>query len=98
MEQKWMNEVEAHHEIACDHNGYERAVMFTCLYGSQNYGLATDASDVDTKSYVFPSIRDTAFHRPLLSKELVAPDGSHVEMKDYRDMFANIRKQSMNKP
>ena len=93
---KWMNEVAAHHEMACDHNAYERAVMFTCLYGSQNYSLATETSDVDTKSYVFPSIRDAAFHRPLLSKELAAPDGSHVEMKDYRDMFANIRKQSMN--
>ena len=96
MEKKWMNEVEAHHEMARDHNAYERAVMFTCLYGSQNYGLATETSDVDTKSYVFPSIRDVAFHRPLLSKELTASDGSHVEMKDYRDMFANIRKQSMN--
>ena len=96
MEKKWMNEVEAHHEMARDHNAYERAVMFTCLYGSQNYGLATESSDVDTKSYVFPSIRDVAFHRPLLSKELTAPDGSHVEMKDYRDMFVNIRKQSMN--
>lgn len=96
MEKKWMDEVTAHYEMACEYNAYERAVMFTCLYGSQNYGLATDASDVDTKSYVFPSIRDVAYHRPLLSKELVAPDGSHVEMKDYRDMFANIRKQSMN--
>ena len=96
MEQKWMNEVKIHHELAADHNAYERAVMFTCLYGSQNYGLATETSDVDTKSYVFPSIRDVVFHRPLLSKELTAPDGSHVEMKDYRDMFANIRKQSMN--
>lgn len=96
MEKKWMNEVKTHHEMASDHNAYERAVMFTCLYGSQNYGLATETSDVDTKSYVFPSIRDAAFHRPLLSKELTAPDGSHVEMKDYRDMFANIRKQSMN--
>lgn len=96
MEKKWMDEVAAHYEMACEYNAYERAVMFTCLYGSQNYGLATDASDVDTKSYVFPSIRDVAYHRPLLSKELVAPDGSHVEMKDYRDMFANIRKQSMN--
>lgn len=96
MEKKWMDEVAAHYEMACEYNAYERAVMFTCLYGSQNYGLATDASDVDTKSYVFPSIRDVAYHRPLLSKELVAPDDSHVEMKDYRDMFANIRKQSMN--
>ena len=96
MEKKWMDEVAAHYEMACEYNAYERVVMFTCLYGSQNYGLATDASDVDTKSYVFPSIRDVAYHRPLLSKELVAPDGSHVEMKDYRDMFANIRKQSMN--
>ena len=96
MEKKWMDEVAAHYEMACEYNAYERAVMFTCLYGSQNYGLATDASDVDTKSYVFPSIRDVAYHRPLLSKELIAPDGSHVEMKDYRDMFANIRKQSMN--
>lgn len=93
---KWMNEVKAHHELAANYNAYERAVMFTCLYGSQNYGLATDTSDVDTKSYVFPSIRDAAFHRPLLSAELTAQDGSHVEMKDYRDMFANIRKQSMN--
>ena len=57
--------------MACDHNAYERAVMFTCLYGSQNYGLATDASDVDTKSYVFPSIRDAAFHRPLLEGSLL---------------------------
>lgn len=93
---KWIDEIKTHHKLAAEHNAYERAVMFTCLYGSQNYGLATDASDVDTKSYVFPSIRDVAYHRPLLSKELVAPDGSHVEMKDYRDMFANIRKQSMN--
>lgn len=96
MEQKWMNEVRAHHGLAADYNAYERAVMFTCLYGSQNYGLDTDNSDVDTKSYVFPSIRDAAFHRPLLSKELIAPDGSHVEMKDYRDMLANIRKQNIN--
>ena len=96
MEKKWMDKVAAHYEMACEYNAYERAVMFTCLYGSQNYGLATETSDVDTESYVFPSIRDAAFHRPLLSKELIAPDGSHVEMKDYRDMFANIRKQSMN--
>lgn len=96
MEQKWMNEVKTHHELAVDHNAYERAVMFTCLYGSQNYGLATETSDVDTESYIFPSIRDAAFHRPLLSTELTAPDGSHVEMKDYRDMLANVRKQSIN--
>lgn len=96
MEQKWMDEVRSHHKLAQEYNGHERAVMFSCLYGSQNYGLATSVSDVDTKSYVFPSFQDAALHRPLLSKELIAPDGSHVEMKDYRDMFMNIRKQSMN--
>ena len=93
---KWMDEVKAHHEFAGNHNAYEREVMFTALYGSQNYGLATDSSDVDTKSFVFPSFWEVALHKPLLSKELTAPDGSHVEMKDYRDMCANLKKQSVN--
>lgn len=93
---KWMNEVEAHHELVGNHNAHEREVMFTALYGSQNYGLATEGSDVDTKSFVFPSFWEVALHKPLLSKELTAPDGSHAEMKDYRDMCANLKKQSIN--
>lgn len=91
-----MDEVKAHHELAGKHNAYEREVMFTALYGSQNYGFATDSSDVDTKSFVFPSFWELALHKPLLSKEHTAPDGSHVEMKDYRDMCTNLKKQSVN--
>ena len=96
MEQKWFDEVKNHYNFVAENNSNERDVMFTCLYGSQNYGMATDRSDVDTKSFVFPSYSDIAFHQPLLSEQLVLSNGSHAEMKDYRDMLNNIRKQNMN--
>lgn len=96
MDKKWLSEVLHHHELAQTHCANERPVMLTALYGSQNYGLATNASDVDTKSYVFPSFHEVALHKPLLSNELTALDDSHVELKDYRDMCTNLRKQSIN--
>lgn len=69
-------------------------IMATALYGSQNYGLATDSSDFDTKTLVFPTLTALTFKREM-SKVLHADDGL-VEIKDFRDMFAMWRKGSLN--
>lgn len=69
-------------------------VMATALYGSQNYGLATETSDFDTKTLVFLTYSAIAYKREM-SKALHVHDGL-VEIKDFRDMFAMWRKGSLN--
>lgn len=68
--------------------------MATALYGSQNYGLAMETSDFDTKTLVFPTLDAIAYKREM-SKALHVDDGL-VEVKDFRDMFAMWRKGSLN--
>ena len=66
------------------------------LYGSQNYGIATEESDVDTKLIVLPSLDDMVFNRPPMSKTLSLPNGEQCDVKDIRLMFDNYRKQNIN--
>ena len=79
----------------CAEHGMIR--IFTGLFGSQNYGLDTDKSDVDTKSIVVPSVSDW-----LWSTEgdanyvLEMPDGSHAEMKPVVGMFKQFIKGNVN--
>lgn len=66
------------------------------LYGSQNYGLDTPASDVDSKIIVLPSFRDLILNRKPVSHVLNLPDGEHCEVKDIRLMFDCFKKQNIN--
>lgn len=66
------------------------------LYGSQNYGLATPESDVDTKLIVLPTLEDLIFHRAPMSTTLSLPNGEQIDVKDIRLMFDNYRKQNIN--
>lgn len=75
--------------------GYNR--LFTALQGSQNYGLADEESDVDTKSLVVPSFENLIFNSKRLSTTLeVAPTIEHADVKDAREMFNCFRKQNIN--
>lgn len=74
-------------------NGTKR--IFTALYGSQNYGVMTEYSDVDTKTLLLPSLRQTIFLPPL-STALHMPNGELAEVKDLREMFKQYRKQNIN--
>ena len=85
--------VKSHMEYAKKASG--RVPMFAALYGSQNYGIATPESDVDTKVWLMPNLRDLALAEKPYSKELHC-DGAHVEGKDYRLMLGELRKQNMN--
>lgn len=70
--------------------------IFTALCGSQNYGLATANSDIDTKSVVIPDFHTLVMSKKLLSKTYILDNNEHVEVKDVREMGAQLLKQGMN--
>lgn len=88
-----LSTVRQHTEYCYSQSGH--TPIYAALYGSQNYGIATPESDVDTKVWLMPSLRDLALAAKPYSKELHY-DGAHVEGKDYRLMLGELRKQNMN--
>lgn len=71
--------------------------FFTALQGSQNYGLADEESDVDTKTLVIPTLEELIFNKKRISTTLeVAPTIEHADVKDAREMFNCFRKQNIN--
>lgn len=66
------------------------------LQGSQNYGLDTPQSDVDTKLIVLPTFEDIAFNRKAVSTTHVRENDEHIDLKDLRLMFQTFRKQNLN--
>lgn len=71
-------------------------VWAVMLYGSQNYGLNTPDSDVDTKAMLLPPMRDVLLSKSLVSTDVVQPDGALSNVKDFRAMFENYLKGNVN--
>lgn len=72
-------------------------VFFTALQGSQNYHLADEESDVDTKSIIIPNLRNLIFDKKWVSETLIVePTEEHADVKDIRAMFDCFRKQNPN--
>lgn len=65
------------------------------MYGSQNYGLSTENSDVDTIAIVLPNEYDLYFSKPL-TKELHLENKEHCVVKDIREIFNEFKKQNVN--
>lgn len=93
-EEKIWAKVINHASLATERYG-ERAWV-TMLYGSQNYELDTEESDVDVKTMIFPTIEDVILGRKMVSTDVAAPDGSLNNVKDYRGMFQNYLKGNIN--
>lgn len=74
----------------------EYTFYFCALYGSQNYGLDTEGSDVDSKIAVIPSRKDVILGREKLSTTLHLEDGSVCEVKDIREMTKQFYKGNIN--
>lgn len=66
------------------------------LQGSQNYGLETPASDVDTKLIVVPSFKDLAMNHQPVSTTHVRENNEHIDFKDVRLYMTTFRKQNLN--
>lgn len=66
------------------------------LYGSQNYGLDTPTSDIDSKLLIVPGVKDLVLGRKMYSKDKEMSDGGICAAKDYRLMFNSYCKGNIN--
>lgn len=68
-----------------------------CLQGSQNYGIADEESDIDSKLLVIPTLDDLIFNKTPISHTLEMPDNKeHIDVKDIREYFKIVRKSNIN--
>ena len=65
------------------------------LYGSQNYNLNYEGSDIDLKATIIPSINDIVFNNKPISTTIDIPEGL-CDIKDIRLMVQSWRKQNVN--
>lgn len=90
-----MDRVKEHYNEALTYFPEDRIVGIF-LQGSQNYGLATPQSDVDTKLIVTPTFRDIAMNRKPVSTTHIRANEEHIDFKDIRLYIQTFRKQNLN--
>ena len=84
----------SHHHDEVAAKGY--LVVMTSLVGSQNYDLDDQYSDIDTFSFIYPTLHDIALGKEPYSGMFISSDGGHCEVKDIRLAFNLLRKTSPN--
>lgn len=65
------------------------------LYGSQNYNIDTENSDIDVKAIYVPSLKEAVFDKRI-SEELHNRRNEYCEVKDIREMWKMYTKQNIN--
>lgn len=66
------------------------------LYGSQNYGLDIESSDIDLIAVTIPSWEDLVTLKPPISTTINVPGGGICVVKDIRIMRDMFLKQNIN--
>ena len=61
--------IQEHKQVVLDAGYPEKQIFGVFLYGSQNYGLDTENSDVDTKAIIIPTIEDLCQKKVDFCKE-----------------------------
>lgn len=97
----YLNDIEInkrlHEHILYALDIYDKDWFVICLQGSQNYGMADEESDIDSKVLLIPSLRDMVLNIKPISHTLEMPDNQeHVDCKDVRDYFKIFRKSNIN--
>ena len=90
-----MNCMQEHYNEALEYFHEDRIVCLI-LQGSQNYGLETMYSDVDTKLILTPTFEDIVMNRQPISTTHIRADNSHTDWKDIRLMMQTWRKCNLN--
>ena len=73
----------------------EERVFGVFLYGSQNYGCATEHSDVDVKAIILPSWEDI-LHRDMERTKVIELKEGNIEARDIRNWTTQWKKQNIN--
>lgn len=90
--------LEEHKQAVINAGFNENRIFAICLYGSQNYGLSTENSDVDTKAIIIPTLKDLCnftAKKPYV-KELELPNNEKCVIMDIRHLVENLLKQNIN--
>ena len=74
----------------------ENNIVGIFLQGSQNYGLETEDSDIDTKLITTPTLNEFIYNRKPMSTTHVRANKEHIDFKDIRLIFDTFRKQNLN--
>lgn len=75
----------------------ESRFMFCGLYGSQNYDLDTENSDVDTKAIVLPTIHELMHYKKVSHTfDVRENEEGQCDVKHIQLMFENFMKQNIN--
>lgn len=90
-----MQRVQNHLDEALTHFK-EDQIVGIFLQGSQNYGLDTPQSDVDTKLIVVPNFKDIAMNHKPVSTTHIRANEEHIDFKDIRLYIQTFRKQNLN--
>lgn len=90
-----MGNVREHYNEALEYFPEDRIVCLV-LQGSQNYGLDTASSDIDTKLIVTPTFRDIALNKQPISTTHVRANNEHIDFKDLRLYCGTFKKQNLN--
>ena len=73
-----------------------QTILGVFLQGSQNYNLAYEESDIDSKAIILPNFNNFILnHKPTSTTHLM-PNDEHVDLKDIRLMFDCFKKQNIN--
>ena len=90
-----MKRVREHYEIAKSIFP-EELIVGVFLYGSQNYNMADEQSDVDTKVLIVPSLADVVCARRPVAFEHHCDNGEHINFVDIREFVHQLLKQNPN--
>jgi predicted nucleotidyltransferase len=91
---KIFESIEKHKQEVLKHVENEKQILGIFLYGSQNYMLDTEESDVDTVAIILPTERELYFEKPI-TKEIHLDNGEHIVMKDIREYIRMLKKQNL---
>lgn len=73
----------------------EHQILMLGLYGSQNYEMDSETSDIDCECFIFPSKDDIVYAHSLYSTCIETKYGT-CHVKDIRLAFNELRKSSPN--
>lgn len=86
-------QLKKHYDYISNKYGADR-IFFICAYGSMNYSLFDDNSDVDTYAVIIPDISDI-IEMDAISTTLDV-EGEHCVVKDIRLFFKELHKSNVN--
>lgn len=92
----WINsQVNRHYNYAISiYNPSQIIGIF--YYGSANYNLDYEFSDVDTRLIILPTFKDIALGKKMISTTHVLPNNEHLDAKDVRNCIPLFKKQNLN--